>query len=151
MFKRLKDFFTGRGDLRFDTSNGVSEEELQTAVGVLLLEMAGRDSDYAPEEVKAIFGVLQKRYKLSEARTMEILEVAEAARMESDKIDKFVGAINDRYSSKQKEQLLTMIWRVVLADGKIEKHEERFFTQMKFRLKLNDEQAERARKAAKSG
>ena len=33
-----------------------------------------------------------------------------------------------------------MIWRVVIADGTIDKYEERLAVQMKFRLQLTDEQ-----------
>jgi len=44
-----------------------------------------------------------------------------------------------------------MIWAVVIADGSVDKFEERFALQMKNRFKLTDEQAKGARQMAEQG
>ena len=42
------------------------------------------------------------------------------------------------------------IWPLI-ADGAVQKHEQRLATQMKFRFQLSDEQADEARRMAESG
>ncbi|MCB0334113.1 MAG: TerB family tellurite resistance protein, partial [Bdellovibrionales bacterium] len=80
----------------------------------------------------------------------ELVEIAIAAKCEKGKIDEFVKAINDNFNPKQRQEILTMVWKVVLADGKIDKFEERFAAQMKTRFMLSDEQADQARAAAQA-
>ena len=37
-----------------------------------------------------------------------------------------------------------MLWKVILADGKVDKFESRYATQLKFRLQLTDQEAKDA-------
>ena len=150
MFNRVRDFLNGSVDsLAVDKTGEPTDKDLQIAAGVLLLEMAGSDQDYAPEEVKNIFGAMKKIFAIEDDQdVLSILENAEALRADAKKIDTFVNAINSNFSAAQRQLLLSMVWRVAQADGKIEKFEERFATQLKFRLRLSDQEAADARKMA---
>lgn len=151
MFDKLKDFFSGHGKLISDAAGAATARDVQIATTILLLEMAGSDEEYAPEEVQAIFGLLQRQFKVTEDDVVDLLEVADQLRAERQKIDEFVNTVNQRFTAAQKQQVLAMIWAVVFADGKVERFEERFAKQIKTRLQLTDEQAEAARKSAQAG
>ena len=148
MFGKLKDFFSGKSALVTDAQGQATDRDLQIATGVLLLEMAGKDQDYAPEEVQTIFQVMKTEFSIDEPQVMELLEMADSIRAEKGKIDDFVDAINSGFNEKQRERVLSMIWRVIVADNKIDKFEQRFATQMSNRLKLSAEVAARGKAAA---
>ena len=59
--------------------------------------------------------------------------------------------INEKFNERQKQRVLAMLWKVVKADGKVDRFEERFATQVKFRFQLSEELAEEARAMAKEG
>lgn len=148
MLGRLLGLFRSETTLRTDKAGAPASRELQRAIAVLLLEMAGRDEDYAPSEVEGIFIALEKHFGFQRNDTITLVEEADAARKENPKIDPFVALINDAYNEQQRILLLGIIWRIVMADGSIEKFEQRFATQMQFRLRLSEQQSEQARRIA---
>ena len=155
MFNRVKEFFQGEATLQVDDEGNATDQDLHVATGVLLLEMAGTDSDYAPEETKAIFAAMESQFGLSKEETLELLKIADSLREQfetrKERVTEFVKAINENFDSRQRQIVLAMIWKVVAADGKLDKFEERFATQMKFRLQLSDEEAEKAKQMALTG
>ena len=145
MFNKLKDFFEGEATLQVDKGGEPTDADLQMATGIILLEMAGSDEDYAPEEVKTIFRTMEKQFQMSDTEVLDLLENADKLRQNKGKIDDFVTAINENFSTKQKQLVLAMVWKVVMADGQLDKEEQKFATQMRFRLQLSEEEAKEAR------
>ena len=121
MLENLKDFIKGDTSLRVNKGGEPSSKDLQVATGVLLLEMAGADQDYAPEEVRTIFSTMEKQFNISDSETLDILESADQMRQQEGKFDEFVNVINENFSDKQKMLLLAMIWKVILADELVER------------------------------
>ena len=152
MLKQIKEFFQGEAtSLDVDKSGEPTNKDLQVATGVLLLEMAGADEDFAPEEVRAIFSTMEEQFNIKDMETLEIMESAESLRQEQGKIDEFIKTLNQSFDDRQKQLLLAMVWKVVIADQLIDKYEERFANQLRLRLQLTEEQAEEAKKLAESG
>lgn len=151
MFKRIQEFFKGTATLDVDATGAPTQRDALTATGVLLLEVAGQDSDYAPEETREVFRTIEAQFGIRKEEAMELLEIADAARNETKKIDEFVKNINTHFSLDQRVRILAMAYRVILADEKLDKEELRYLTQLKFRLQLSDEQLERAKELVESG
>lgn len=151
MFDRLKDFFRGRASLQVSASGEPTNRDIQIATAVLLLETAGKDDDYAPEEVNMIFTALERQFKLSTEDAQEVLEIADSSRQQKGQIDEFVQVVNQSFSPAQRQLIFALAWRVVLADGQIDKFEQRFSTQLKSRLQLTDEDVLKARKLVETG
>lgn len=163
MFKKLVDFFKGdSGDdsdskkpevirLEVDKSGRTTDHDLHIATAVLLIEMAGSDQDIAREEAEAVCSLMQEQFGIDENKIPEIVEVAISARKAKGKINEFVSKVNDNFTDKQRQVVLAMIWKIVLADGKIERYEQNFANQMQTRLKLTDEQAKESRKMVEDG
>lgn len=150
MLRKIKEFFKGEASLEVSKTGQPTDREVQIACAVLLLEMAGADNDYSPAEVEMTLSSMQQQFKFTHEVATELLEIADGLRKQHDKIDQFVKLVDDNYNDKQRELILAMVWKVVIADGTVENFEQRFATQMKFRLKLDDEAAARARKMAES-
>lgn len=163
MFKKLKEFFGGDTEdsgsgkkpepvrLEVDKSGNPTDHDLHVATAVLLIEMAGQDQDIAREEAEAVCNLMQQQFGIAENDIPELVEIAITARKSKGKINEFVSVVNDRFSEAQRTVVLGMIWKIVLADGKIEQYERNFANQMQQRLKLSDESAKDARKMAEEG
>lgn len=151
MFDKLKDFFSGDASLQVDSGGEPTKRDLQIATGVLLLEMAGADEDFAPEEVQAAFRTMEQQFDIKDMETLELMEEAQKAREDQGKIDAFIAALNTNFNDKQKLLVLAMVWKVVLADEVVEKYEQRFASELRQRLQLSREQAEEAKQMVLEG
>ena len=146
MFNKLKEYFSGEGDLTVDKQGAPTARELKVAAGVILLHVAGADDDYAPEEVHATFRSLEKAFDTDEDAVYGLLQEADKLRECKDKIDGFIDIINENFDDSQKKTLFGMLWQVVIADGKVDKFEKRYANQIQARLKLSDELVAQAKK-----
>jgi uncharacterized tellurite resistance protein B-like protein len=155
MFGKIKSFFRGELSLEksllSDKSGQASTKDLQVAALVILIEMASSDKDIAPQEAQAICDLMQTEFGIGEEAIPDLVQVATAARQEKGKIDEFVKSLNEHFNVEQRVRLLSMIWTIVMADGKVDKFEERFALQMQNRFQLTPEQAAKARSIAGKG
>lgn len=151
MFNKLMDFFSGGTSLEVDKNGTPTSKDLQVATAVLLLEMAGADEDFAPEEVQSCFRSMEKQFNISDSETLAIMELAQKSREDQGKVDSFVAAINENFSDKQRQLILAMIWKVVIADQLVERYEQKLAEQFRARLKLTEQQSEEAKSLALQG
>lgn len=151
MFSKIKGLFEKNGSIEIDISGEPTSDDLRLATAVLLLEMAGRDEDYAQAEVKCIADTLQKQFGSSNDEIINLLEKADSLRQQHEQIDAFIKLLNQHFSTLQKRTIMVMLWRVVVADGHVDQFEQRFTTQLKFRLQLSDEDVAAAKQMAQQG
>lgn len=154
MLKKLVEFFSGEAEassLIVDSSGDPTAADLHVATAVILFEMAGRDEKIHPTEADAIVNTMTEQFQLDSEEVPDIMKVATASLKEKGKIDIFVNILNENFNDSQRQKVLAMIWAVVIADGQIDKFEERFAKQMQNRFKLSDEMAAEARGMAESG
>lgn len=155
MLGKLLDFWRGKPSapvtLEVDRNGGPVGADLHLAMLVILIEMSGKDQHIAHEEAKMIVDLMMVHFGIPEREVPRFIKEALEARKAAGKIDEFVRRLNDAYDERQRELLLAMIWRIVEADGEVESFERRFAVQMKFRFRLSDEAAERARRMALDG
>jgi len=155
MFEAFRDFFAGSKDspaaLMIDQEGAAVQEALVVASAVLLVEMARADKSVAPQEGAAVVKIISEQFGVPQSEVPRLIEAAVAARKEQGRIDRFVECINRSFDAGQRQRLLAMLWRVVAADGSVDKYEERLAVQMKCRLQLTDEQAAAAREMAEKG
>ena len=151
MLEKFKTFFVGSSvgaPLAFNKDGHVADESLQVATVVLLMEVAGADHSIAQQEANALCQVMEEEFDLPEEIIPHLIEVAVASKREAGRINEFVHSINEHFNEHQKERILTMVWKMVLADDRVEKDEEKIVKQIQTRLKLSDAVSERARRAA---
>lgn len=155
MLKKLKDFF--KTEKQTDVSIGVDRDgavvgdELVLATIVMMVEMAAADREIAREEAEAVCSLIGTQFAVDDAKIPSLVEYAISSRRESGRIDEFVNTINQHFSRPQRQKVLAMIWKVIIADGRIDKFEQRFATQIKFRFQLSDDEADEARNMAEDG
>jgi len=150
MLKSLKDLFTSTEEESVLNDPKILARVI-CASGVLMLEMAGADEDFDPEEVKTCFRTLEKNFGLSDTSALTILEEAEAIRADKEKVSEMFEFLNSTLDEDQKAMILSLVWKIVVADQKIDKHEMRLANQIRVRLQLSEDIAEEARKLAFEG
>ena len=96
---------------------------LRIAAAALLLELAHADDEFAPEECAHIEEALGRHFDLGEEEVSELIEIAERARKQATDLHQFTSVINESYDEGQRLVLAEILWRVVLADGELSRHE----------------------------
>ena len=98
MFNKVKDFFQGSAGLVVDQRGQPTSRDLQIATAILLLEMAGIDEDYAPEEIQACFRTMEEQFNIGDSEILQLMEEAQTLRDKQGKIDEFVAAFPRRFA-----------------------------------------------------
>lgn len=97
-------------------------EALSTAL--LLLELASADFSSDDIELARVRSLLQARFALDAAALDALLVEARDKARTSVSLHQFVGTLNSSLDADGKRALITMLWEVALADGRIDKYEE---------------------------
>ncbi|MCO6430745.1 MAG: TerB family tellurite resistance protein [Deltaproteobacteria bacterium] len=147
MFENLKDLLS-HSTLTVDASGQPTSRDLRISVVVLLLSLANADGNLSSPEVGALCTSTFRKMGLEEHETGELMEVADFLVRDSAKLDSFLAALRDGFNSNQKQLLLALLWRIIMADQKVEKLEGIMAAEIRTKLGLSLEQGVRARKLA---
>lgn len=124
MIGKIRDFFNTSASLEKTQKGESAEKRIQIAACALLIEMAKTDNEFSEEEQDRIVLILKKEFDLSDAMCDELISLATAELKASLDLWQFTTLINSHYSVDEKIRLMELIWRVVYADGKLDKHED---------------------------
>ena len=120
MLDRIRELFAPKGDV----DDASSEERLRTATCVILLEVAGADDEFAPEECERVVEALRARFDLSQDEAEELIRTAQNRRAESFDLWRFTSQINECCGATEKRKIIEEVWRVIYADGTLDAHED---------------------------
>lgn len=93
------------------------DADARMALGALLVRVARSDGDYAEREVAHIDRVLQSRYALSAFEAVQLRIAAEQLEAEAPDTVRFTRALKDAVPYEDRNEILTALWSVALADG----------------------------------
>ncbi len=106
------------------TDNAVNHaHKRQLAAAALFIEVLKSDYHCADEEWAVVESALQELFGLSSDEIARITALAEEDVSNAISLQGFTRCINENYSNEEKLSIIEMLWRVVLADGIINKHE----------------------------
>ncbi len=112
-------------------------ERVQVATAALLLEMAHTDENFHAMEGLLIRDLLQQRFALSSEAAAELMQYAQQARESTLDLFGFAQEINDSFSREEKLAVMEGIWRVIYADGVLDKYEDYLVRKMATLLHLS--------------
>lgn len=115
-------------------------ERIQVATCVLLLEMAHTDGEFSDMEELLVRDLLQERFGLSGEATEELLELSNREREESLDLYQFGRYIHENFPLEEKMEILEALWRIVYADGVLDKYEEYLMRKLATVLRLSHKQ-----------
>ncbi len=119
MFDAIKKFLKGSEDKLDNITNDVA-----LAAGVILLEVAYSDKEFAEEERSFIVNILKQDFNLSDDETHELIEIGTMILKEDTNKWRYINLINEKYSNEEKLRLIHMIWKLIYIDDKLDKYED---------------------------
>lgn len=122
------------------TSAAEEKDRVQVAACVLLLEMAHSDEEFHEMESVLIRDLLQKKFELSDEAAQELIELAQIERRESLDLYQFTSQINNNFSIEEKLEIMEGLWRIIYADGVLDKYEEYLARRLTDLLRLSHRQ-----------
>lgn len=106
------------------------EHRLRLAAAALLIETARADFSEDKIEQAELEKLLYESLELSRGEVRAMIDEAAAQLDEATSLYEFTGLINDHYLPAQKLELISAMWRVAYADGRLDKYEEYLIRQV---------------------
>lgn len=123
---------------------------LPEAVATLLAEVALSDGLLADEETDKLTRLVARRFDLTESEAANVAERGLAHARASTDMFRAVRRVNDGMSEAEKIDLMTDLWRIVLADGVVDDFEAALMRKLSGLLYIRDQDAGAARKRAET-
>ncbi len=133
MFERLKSILASPPA----QTPGAGKERLQVATAALLLEMAHADEEFQPVEGMLIRDLLQQRFDLSPEAAAELMQFAQQERESTFDLFGFAREINHSFSREEKLEIMEGLWRIIYADGVLDKYEDYLVRKLATLLRLS--------------
>ena len=137
MLTKIKDFFNNNASLKAGGDSKSRETRIQIAACALLVEMASIDNEFSETEEQGIIAILEKEFGLADEMAKEVMELAGLELKESVGVWQFTSLINKNYSPDEKIELIELVWKVVYADGHLDKHEDYLVKKLSRMLNLS--------------
>lgn len=119
MFKFLEKILNEEADWK-----QVDERDLMVATAGLFLEMVYADFEIHPDEEKQLTDALSNLFDLTQEEINQLLNKAKQNRDQRQDIWQFASLLKDHLERDQRLQILTNLWRIVFADGRVDKYED---------------------------
>ena len=126
MFDVIRNIIEGRKSGKGRESREEKERRKHVAAGVVLLEAAYVDNECSKEEIEHIVATIKNKFLLSDNCVDDLLELACKDRENAIDLWQFTNHINDQFSLDEKLAVMEDVWRIILLDGKLDKHEDHF-------------------------
>lgn len=124
----------------------LSEMDARIALGALLVRVARSDGSYDADEIAEIDGVLMARYGLAKPDAAALRAECEQAETEAPDTVRFTRAIKDTVPYEDREAVIEALWKVVLADGERDDHEDALLRMVAPLLGVTDQDSHKARR-----
>ena len=116
------------------------DQKIQVATCALLLEVANSDDEFSEIERENIVRILKEDFRLSDEYAQELIALAEKERKERIDLWGFTRLINENYPLEEKIRVIELVWKVIYADGKLDKYEDNLAHTLSKLLKLEHKQ-----------
>ena len=112
--------------------------EIELTASVLAYEIARIDGIVSNEELDVLIEEIKKISSKVNKQESEIIKIIETYSNDSVSFFEFVEDINKNYSKEEKLSLLSFMWKIAYADGKLEVDEERLIRRLADLIKIKD-------------
>lgn len=131
------------GLLQNDRSANAGERftRVQTATCALMLEIAHSDGQYQAVEAKIIHDLLSGMFSLPAEAVAELVDFARDHQQNSLDLYQFAREINAHFSTEEKLAVMEGAWRLIYADGTLDKFEDAIARQLATLLRLSHKEA----------
>lgn len=116
-------------------------DRVQVATCALLLEVAHADKELHDLEEQTIRDLLAHKFDLDDELTDGLLDYAKGELDESLDLYQFAKEINANFTIDEKYEVMETVWRIVYADGVLDRYEDALARQITTLLRLDQRKA----------
>jgi len=149
IWKTMFSFFKKEDKKKSDSIQSSFEIELTAAV--LAYEIARSDGDISNSELSVIMEEIEKIAKKVGKEKVEIYKIVETYSKDSVSFYEFIEDINKNYLKEQKLSLLSFMWKIAYADGRLDVDEERLVRRVAELIKIKDVEVLKLKDLSKNG
>jgi uncharacterized tellurite resistance protein B-like protein len=102
-----------------DEPGNHSHDELHIAAAMLMVEAMHLDGEASDEEIASTKAILSRHFELETADTDALFDMAWDRHEESVDLHRYTKTIKDRFSEKERIEMIELLWEVVYADGEL--------------------------------
>ncbi|MBU1100496.1 MAG: TerB family tellurite resistance protein [Bacteroidetes bacterium] len=102
------------------------KDSIKIATCALFLEIANSDDNLDKSEIDTIYSVMKSTFSLSDEAIENLIVLSQEQVESSVSLYEFTDVINKTFTEDQKFEVLKNLWRIILADNKLDPHEEHF-------------------------
>ena len=128
-----------------------SSFEIELTAAVLAYEIARSDGDISNSELSVIMEEIEKIAKKVGKEKVEIYKIVETYSKDSVSFYEFIEDINKNYLKEQKLSLLSFMWKIAYADGRLDVDEERLVRRVADLIKIKDIEVLKLKDLSKNG
>ena len=151
MLKNAKEFFTTGAPLEIDAAGTPTSRDIHIGVLALLSDMALTDSTMESGELEMIVSSMERCCEISPSEVGELIEITSFLKRDGKRAGEFVKVLNEKLTVRQKQEILIVLWKVIMADGSASKDEAGLAAELRKKLNLSMEQAAWARAMSERG
>jgi uncharacterized tellurite resistance protein B-like protein len=146
----MSDVPTPPEDLSLDklASGEDTPERLQVAIISTLLQAAHAGGGLEPDELMRISSRIFSAFGLSDVQIGHLIQVAEVLRKDPERQKKCLQDIRNNFELNQRQEILSIVWRILIIDGKVDSNEAVVAVDIRKELDLSMEAAVAARISA---
>ena len=130
--------FFKRKEYKNSNDDITSSFEIELTASVLAYEIARIDGEVTMDELNILMSEIKLISKKVNKDQDEILKIIEIYSKDSTSFYDFVEDINKNYSKEEKLSLLSFMWKIAYADGKLEVDEEKLIRRLANMIKIKD-------------
>ena len=149
MEHRIIELLRQRTRISFPVEEDESTFEMLLAACAVLLELASADGEFTHEERKRIYALFRDEYQMFTEDIEELIDLTEEAVGSGRETKEFTGIVNAEYSIHEKLHLVTLMWKIVFADGVLDEKESAMIQTLAGRLGISPKEIREA--AAQAG
>lgn len=124
MLTRVRDFFRTHLQIPGEQAGRDPSHALRVAAAALLVEMTRMDPDSEDAERDAVTAAVREHFGITREEAEELIACAEDEQAEATDYFQFTSLINRSYTSRQKAELIELLWRIAYADERLHRYEE---------------------------
>lgn len=115
----------------------LEHDRIQVATCALLLEVAHADKELHELEEQTIRDLLAHKFDLDDAMVTELIDYARGDLEESLDLYQFAREINVNFTPDEKYEVMETVWRIIYADGVLDRYEDALARQISTLLNLD--------------
>jgi uncharacterized tellurite resistance protein B-like protein len=97
---------------------------LQIATALLLIEVARADYEQDLSEDETVFASIKEFFALSDDETKLLIDEAHRQADHAVSLQTFTRRLTEQLSGAEKQRIVEMLWKVALADRRLDKYED---------------------------